>query len=75
MEGENIDLLKRDLYRYRTLYEIGLEENKLLKEQVIRVNEDLEAKVQELNNKNQEEPKRSILYRGLRKIYRTIVKR
>lgn len=75
MEGENVDLLKRDLYRYRTLYEIGLEENKLLKEQIQRVNQELDMRIQELNNKNQEEPKRSILYRGLRKIYRTIVKR
>lgn len=75
MGDEKIEELKKDLYRYRTLYEIGLEENKLLKEQVQKIQQELQLQIQQSQAQSQEQPKRSIVYRGLRKIYRMVVKR
>ena len=69
MENEKIDELKNNLYRYRTLYEIELEENKLLKEQLQNI---YQQQAQQAQQQAQEQPKRSIIYRGLRKIYRTV---
>lgn len=63
--------MKNDFYRYKTLYEIVLEENKLLKEK----NTNLQNIISQLETEKQvEQPKKSIFYRGLRKIYH-IVKR
>lgn len=64
--------IKKQLYRYKTLYEIELEENMLLKENCLRLNE----QIIKLNQKMQEnENRKSIFYRGLRKIYHKIKKR
>lgn len=59
--------IENELYRYKTLYEILLEENKLLKETNIQ----LQNIVNE-NSNTQGEQKKSIIYRGLRKVYRLI---
>lgn len=59
--------IEKELYRYKTLYEIMLEENKLLKE----TNMQLQNIINESNN-TQAEQKKSIIYRGLRKVYRLI---
>lgn len=71
MDNVTIEGLKKDLYRYKTLYEIGLEENKLLKEQILIMQQELQQR-QQFMQQNQEQPQRSIVYRGLRKIYRMI---
>lgn len=63
---EEVEKIKKDLYRYKTLYEILLEENKTLKENCLN----LQNRINELQQK--ERPKRSIIYRGLRKIYHII---
>ena len=66
---------EEEIYRYRTLYDIVSKENKLIKE----TNAELQQKIDQLSiqleeQKNKEQPKHSIVYRGLRKIYH-IVKR
>lgn len=62
---------KEDLYRYKVLYEIILEENKLLKEKNI----EMQHKIIQLEQQNQQQAnKKNVLYRGFKKIYH-IVKR
>ena len=64
----NDEKLKKDLYRYKTLYEIVVEENKLLKENYIN----MQNTISQLQQKQEEPVKKSIIYRGLRKIYHKI---
>lgn len=66
MNEKEVEKIKKDLYRYKTLYEILLEENRTLKENCLN----LKNTVNELQQK--EPPKRCIIYRGLRKIYHII---
>lgn len=68
MNEDGIEKLKKDIYRYKTLYEIVLDENRTLKEKCLN----LENRVNELQTKPEESPKRSIIYRVLRKIYHII---
>ena len=66
-ENEN-KKIKKEIYRYKTLYEILLDENRTLKEKCLN----LENRLNELQTKPEEPSKRSIIYRGLRKIYHII---
>lgn len=71
MNEEEIGALKKELYRYKTLYEIAIEENQSLKEKCANLENTICTIEQE---RQQELPKKSFIYRVLRKIYH-IVKR
>lgn len=66
MKEHEVEKVKKELYRYKTLYEILLEENKTLKENCLN----LQNTVIELQQK--ESTKKCFVYRVLRKIYHRI---
>lgn len=68
MNEEELKKIKKELYRYKTLYEITTEENKVLKENYVSMQNTLN----DLQQKQSEQNKKSIIYRGLRKIYHII---
>lgn len=70
--NEDIVELNKELYRYKTLYKILLEENNLLKENYRKL--ELQTSQQSIND-NQDNTHKSIVYRGLRKIYHIVKKR
>ena len=67
--------MDNEVLRYKTLYEIEAEENEVLKKQFREVEIAYENKIKELKQQQQEPEKHNIIYRGLRKIYRKVVKR
>mgnify|MGYP004640240685 CR=1 FL=1 len=71
MSENEVERVKKELYRYKTLYKIILEENKLLKENNENMQNVISQFEQEEQKKSQE---RSIIYRGLRKIYHIVKK-
>lgn len=69
MNEEELETLKKELYRYKTLYEIVIEENQLLKEKCTN----LENTIYTFERERQQElPKKSFIYKGLRKIYHVV---
>lgn len=68
--------MEEELLRYKTLYEIATEENEVLKAQFNEQKIFYENQIKELKEQKQTQEKRqNVVYRGLRRIYKKLTKR